>query len=194
MKKTCLMIGAAAAFCESADMAQEEKDPYNWPDYEGEVILDDPEFFMLPEDEDVVHQSQSEEPAAVDDTQQAPEERSETEQSNSSTEEIYPEASEQPTDEYIGYIQGYRLTSESGSHTYGRGLTPFEKGDVVTPLFDFYDAQGNYSNTIKGSEITINSSSDLEVRYELFDHNTVHFWGTMTTVYGDQIDTSVIVQ
>ena len=106
----------------------------------------------------------------------------------------WPTVSEQPTDEYIGYIQGYRLTSESGSHTYGRGLTPFEKGDVVTPLFDFYDAQGNYSNTIKGSEITINSSSDLEVRYELFDHNTVHFWGTMVTVYGDTIDTPVITQ
>ncbi len=77
----------------------EGTDPYDWSNYDGLLILDDPEFFMLPEDEDAVHQSESEEPAAVDDTQEAPEERSETEQSNSSTEEIYPEDSEQPTDE-----------------------------------------------------------------------------------------------
>ena len=30
----------------------EEADPYDWSDYEGEVILDDPEFFMLDEDEE----------------------------------------------------------------------------------------------------------------------------------------------
>ena len=99
----CLLLICIFLACGGFGMinpAQAEgTDPYDWSNYDGLLILDDPEFFMLPEDEDVVHQSQSEEPAAVDDTQEVPEERSETELSNSSTDEIYPEASEQPTDE-----------------------------------------------------------------------------------------------
>ena len=46
------LTGVSAAFCEPADAAQEEKDPYDWTDYEGEVILDDPEFFMTDENDD----------------------------------------------------------------------------------------------------------------------------------------------
>ena len=44
------ITGIAAAFCEPADAGQEEKDPYDWSDYEGEVILDDPEFFIFDEE------------------------------------------------------------------------------------------------------------------------------------------------
>ena len=46
------LTSVSAAFCEPADAAQEEKDPYDWTDYEGEVILDDPEFFMTDENDD----------------------------------------------------------------------------------------------------------------------------------------------
>lgn len=46
------LTGVSTAFCEPADAAQEEKDPYDWTDYEGEVILDDPEFFMTDENAD----------------------------------------------------------------------------------------------------------------------------------------------
>ena len=41
------ITGIAAAFCEAAEAGQEEKDPYDWSDYEGEVILDDPEYFLF---------------------------------------------------------------------------------------------------------------------------------------------------
>ena len=51
------ITGIAAAFCEPADAAQEEKDPYDWSDYEGEVILDDPEFFMF--DDETVDDNRS---------------------------------------------------------------------------------------------------------------------------------------
>ena len=44
------ITGFAAAFCEAAEAGQEEKDPYDWSDYEGEVILDDPEFFIFDEE------------------------------------------------------------------------------------------------------------------------------------------------
>ena len=83
---------------------------------------------------------------------------------------------------------------ENSFFTYGRGLQPFNKGDVITPVFDYYDKQGNYVQTLQGNSITINSASDLEVTYGLSDHGTVHFWGTMTTIYGDTIDTDVITQ
>ena len=43
-----LMIGINAALSEPAE--QEERDPYDWSDYEGEVILDDPEFFLVDEE------------------------------------------------------------------------------------------------------------------------------------------------
>ena len=48
----------------------EEADPYDWSDYEGEVILDDPEFFMLDEDaeEEADDQENIGEPAAVEPT------------------------------------------------------------------------------------------------------------------------------
>ena len=44
------ITGIAAALCEPEDAGQEEKDPYDWSDYEGEVILDDPEFFIFDEE------------------------------------------------------------------------------------------------------------------------------------------------
>ena len=53
-----LCMTAAAAFCEPADAGQAENDPYDWSDYEGEVILDDPEFFMF--DEETLDENQGE--------------------------------------------------------------------------------------------------------------------------------------
>ena len=56
----------------------EEADPYDWSDYEGEVILDDPEFFMLNEDaeeeadeqENIGEPITDETPAGTDQTEQ----------------------------------------------------------------------------------------------------------------------------
>ena len=106
---------------------------------------------------------------------------------------VYWPPQSQQSSTYTGYIQGYR-TQDNSFFTYGRGLQAFNKGDVVTPVFDYYDKQGNYVQTLQGSSITINSASDLEVTYGLSDHGTVHFWGTMTTIYGDTIDTDVVTQ
>ena len=49
--------GIAAALCEPADAMQEENDPYDWSDYEGEIILDDPEFFLF--DDETIDENQS---------------------------------------------------------------------------------------------------------------------------------------
>ncbi len=106
---------------------------------------------------------------------------------------VYWPPRSQQTGAYTGIIQGYRMKN-GGFLTIGRGLIPFQAGDTITPLFDFYDGSGNYVQTELGNPITVQDPDNLTVNYELFDHNTVHFWGTMTTVYGDQIDTSVIVQ
>lgn len=106
---------------------------------------------------------------------------------------VYWPPQSQQGDVYTGYIQGYR-TQDNSFFTYGRGLQAFNKGDVITPVFDYYDKQGNYVQTLQGNSITINSASDLEVTYGLAEHGTVHFWGTMTTIYGDTIDTDTITQ
>lgn len=106
---------------------------------------------------------------------------------------VYWPPQSQQGDVYTGYIQGYR-TQENTFFTYGRGLQQFNRGDVITPVFDYYDKQGNYVQTLQGSPITISTASDLEVTYGLSDHGTVHYWGTMTTIYGDKIDTDVITQ
>ncbi|MBQ9020898.1 MAG: hypothetical protein IJ113_02625 [Eggerthellaceae bacterium] len=106
---------------------------------------------------------------------------------------VYWPPQSQQGEVYTGYIQGYRM-NENNYFTYGRGLQQFNKGDVITPVFDYYDKQGNYVKTLPGNSITINSAKDLEVTYGLSDHGTVHFWGTMTTIYGDTIDTDVITQ
>lgn len=105
----------------------------------------------------------------------------------------WPPTSQQEDGQYIGQIMGYRLDNP-GLFTFGRGLIPFEAGNTITPLFDFYDKQGNYLETQPGNTITVDNPNTLKVTYELFDHDTVHFWGTLTTVYGDKIDTSVVTQ
>ena len=108
---------------------------------------------------------------------------------------VYWPPQSQQGDTYTGYVQGYRTKqNETNFFTYGRGLQAFNRGDTVAPLFDVYDKQGNYSTTLTGTSFTINDASDLEVTYALADHGTVHFWGTMTTIYGDKIDTDVITQ
>ena len=76
------ITGAAAAFCESADMAQEEKGPYNWPDYEGEVILDDPEFFQF--DEETLDENKSDLETHAAETEQ--DEKTENDETASATE------------------------------------------------------------------------------------------------------------
>ena len=64
------ITGIAAAFCEPADAVQEEKDPYDWSDYEGEVILDDPEFFKFDDESVDENKSDTDEKTSVDGTQQ----------------------------------------------------------------------------------------------------------------------------
>ena len=44
------VTGLTAALCEPADANEGANDPYDWSNYEGEVILDDPEFFMFDEE------------------------------------------------------------------------------------------------------------------------------------------------
>ena len=80
----------------------EESDPYDWSDYDGQVILDDPEFFMFNDEEDAAEQSESEEPPAqTNDPQEINGQNAETEQTEASAEQASQptEETEQPTDE-----------------------------------------------------------------------------------------------
>ena len=80
----------------------EEADPYDWSDYEGEVILDDPEFFMFSEEEEGAEQSGSEEiPSQTDEQLETNGHDAETEQTETPAEATSQpvEETEQPTSE-----------------------------------------------------------------------------------------------
>lgn len=102
----------------------------------------------------------------------------------------WPTASERGDGETIGYVQGYRMSGQD--YVLGRGLGQFEAGDTLTPVFDYFDSEGNWVETLQGDAITVSDPSDVEVRYEDTGDASVLFWGTLTTVYGSQVDTEVL--
>lgn len=102
----------------------------------------------------------------------------------------WPTASERGDGETIGYVQGYRMSGQD--YVLGRGLGQLEAGDTLTPVFDYFDSEGNWVETLQGDVITVSDPSDVEVRYEDTGDASVLFWGTLTTVYGSQVDTEVL--
>lgn len=102
----------------------------------------------------------------------------------------WPTASERGDGETIGYVQGYRMSGQD--YVLGRGLGQLEAGNTLTPVFDYFDSEGNWVETLQGDAITVSDPSDVEVRYEDTGDASVLFWGTLTTVYGNQVDTEVL--
>lgn len=102
----------------------------------------------------------------------------------------WPTASERGDGETIGYVQGYRMSGQD--YVLGRGLGQLEAGNTLTPVFDYFDSEGNWVETLQGDAITVSDPSDVEVRYEDTGDASVLFWGTLTTVYGSQVDTEVL--
>lgn len=102
----------------------------------------------------------------------------------------WPTASERGEGETVGYVQGYRM-SEQG-YVLGRGLGQLKAGDTLTPIFDYFDSEGNWVETLQGNVITVSDPSNVEVRYQDAGDADVLFWGTLTTVYGSQVDTEVL--
>lgn len=104
----------------------------------------------------------------------------------------WPTASERGDGETIGYVQGYRMSGQD--YVLGRGLGQLEAGDTLTPVFDYFDSEGNWVETLQGDAITVSDPSSIEVRYEDAGDASVLFWGTLTTVYGSQVDTEVLTR
>lgn len=102
----------------------------------------------------------------------------------------WPTASERGDGETIGYVQGYRMSGQG--YVLGRGLGQLKAGDTLTPVFDYFDSEGNWVETLQGDAITVSDPSNIEVRYEDAGDADVVFWGTLTTVYGSQVDTEVL--
>lgn len=102
----------------------------------------------------------------------------------------WPTASERGDGETIGYVQGYRMSGQG--YVLGRGLGQLKAGDTLTPVFDYFDSEGNWVETLQGDAITVSDPSNIEVRYEDASDADVVFWGTLTTVYGSQVDTEVL--
>ena len=85
----------------------ESGDPYDWSDYDGEVILDDPEFFMFTEEDEAEEQENAEEAAA-------PVEETQDEGEQESSEQPADPVQEEPTGEQPGVP-----TEEPGEHPAG---------------------------------------------------------------------------
>lgn len=102
----------------------------------------------------------------------------------------WPTASERGDGEAIGYVQGYRMSGQG--YVLGRGLGQLKAGDTLTPVFDYFDSEGSWVETLQGDAITVSDPSNIEVRYEDAGDADVVFWGTLTTVYGSQVDTEVL--
>lgn len=97
----------------------------------------------------------------------------------------------QQGDQTVGYVQGWRAHDMTASGLFGHSLLRFNAGDTITPLLDFYDANGVYQETLQGDPIAMREAN-MPVSYESFGDATTYFWGTLTTVYGDAIDTDVL--
>lgn len=107
----------------------------------------------------------------------------------------WPTASEREAageQEAVGRVLGFRLTGQEQGHVLGRGLGQLEAGDTLTPLFDSYDADGEWVGTVEGDPVVVRDPGALEVRYVDAGDANVVFWGTLTTVYGTGVDTEVL--
>lgn len=98
-----------------------------------------------------------------------------------------------PDDQSRGYIQGWRSHEQTQSHVFGHGFSSFSPGDEIVPLFDVYGEEGNWLRTMAGDAITISDPKNIEVTYEPARDTATYFRGTLTTVYGNAIDTEVLV-
>lgn len=97
-----------------------------------------------------------------------------------------------PEDQSVGYVQGWRSHEQTQSHIFGHGLSSFSAGDEIVPIFDVYDEDGSWLRTMAGDAITISDPDSIEVTYESPGNEPTYFWGTLTTVYGDAIDTEAL--
>lgn len=107
----CLLLLCIFLACGGFGMLKpaqaESGDPYDWSDYDGEVILDDPEFFMFTEEDEAEEQENAEEAAA-------PVEETQDEGEQESSEQPADPVQEEPTGEQPGVP-----TEEPGEHPAG---------------------------------------------------------------------------
>jgi hypothetical protein len=68
----------------------------------------------------------------------------------------------QQGDQTVGYVQGRRAHDMTASGLFGHGLSQFNAGDTITPLFDFCDANGIYQETLQGDPIAMRERPGAE--------------------------------
>lgn len=74
----------------------------------------------------------------------------------------YPPMSQQGY-QTVGYVQGWRAHDMTASGLFGHGLSQFNAGDTIAPLFDFYDANGVYQETLQGDSIALRKRPGAEL-------------------------------
>ena len=96
--------------------------------------------------------------------------------------------------EVTGRVTGYSRDDEKEFFFMKKGLEPFETGDTIEFLFDFYDEEGNLIKTDSyGGKLHVITADGLTVKDELFDAGTeVQYFGVLTDVYQRELMTEEI--
>lgn len=94
--------------------------------------------------------------------------------------------------ELQGYVKGYRIV-EPQMLTQEKGLRTLESGDVITLLYDYYDEDVYYEDTLAGDEIVVNTQDALEVSYADISDSNVMFWGVLYDIYQQELYTETLI-
>ena len=95
---------------------------------------------------------------------------------------------------WTGYVTGYDFVADTELYTAIRkGSQKFKTGDRVSFLFDYYDENGELTDTSTyGSTLVVTRQSDLIVQDEPLPDGNIKFLGILTDVFQRQIMTEVI--
>lgn len=91
-----------------------------------------------------------------------------------------------------GHVMGYRIVNEDTT-TQAKGLFALEEGDTLSFLYDWYDSDGVYDQTIESEDtVTVTSQDELLVSYEELEDYDVSCWYTLIDIYQNEMYTETI--
>ena len=88
-----------------------------------------------------------------------------------------------------GYVRGVRPTAEHNAAA--RGLIRLREGDVIQPLCDYYDYEGEYVDTYRFGE-PITFDHNLKVTYEDVGYDEMAFCYMLSDIYDNHYWTEYI--
>lgn len=98
-----------------------------------------------------------------------------------------------PDNQSRSYIQGWRSHEQTQSHVFGHGFSGFSPGDEIAPPLRCLRRRRKLAPYDDGRCHHHLGPQEYQGRLRACTRYRNLFWGTLTTVYGDAIDTEVLV-